>query len=191
MFCQNQEEILECPVILVANKSDQQDRMVTTEQGSMFSREIGCAAFREISVRENIEEVSEIFLDTYRYWKMFSHTPKLKRSKSDSVRVNITHSEKIVEKKFLTSNSNVSDTKLLNAKKENDSFEHSPDEPFRSRAKTDGNLIMKKWKLHPNLAPSSGECKSFSPGDFFSNRRNSISMRGHKISCSTSISEDD
>lgn len=179
-------------MILVANKADQKDRMVTTEEGSKFSREIGCAAFREISVRENIEEVFEVFLDTYRFWKMFSHTPKLKRSKSDSVRVNFSHSEKVVDKKFLTSNCNVAETKLINFKKENDSFEHSRDEPFRSRAKTDGNLIMKKWKLHSNLTPSVEECKYFLPVESFSNRRNSISMRGHKISCGTnSISEDD
>lgn len=46
------------PVILVANKIDQYgDRMVSVEEGQKRFREISCACFHEISVRESIEQV--------------------------------------------------------------------------------------------------------------------------------------
>lgn len=48
--------------MLVANKNDQYgDRMVTLEEGERRYREIGCLAFREISVRESIDEVSHSY----------------------------------------------------------------------------------------------------------------------------------
>lgn len=51
--------MLETPVVLVGNKTDQAgDRMVTTEEGQRRSKEIGCVCFHEISVRESIEQVS-------------------------------------------------------------------------------------------------------------------------------------
>lgn len=44
--------------MLVANKIDQYgDRMVFVEDGQRRYREIGCVGFREISVRESIEQV--------------------------------------------------------------------------------------------------------------------------------------
>lgn len=47
------------PVILVANKIDQYgDRMVSVEEGQKRFREISCACFHEISVRESIEQVN-------------------------------------------------------------------------------------------------------------------------------------
>ncbi|CAL4065870.1 unnamed protein product, partial [Meganyctiphanes norvegica] len=50
----------EVPVVLVGNKKDQLgDRMVTLEEGRKRSKDIGCHAFHEISVRESIEEVSK------------------------------------------------------------------------------------------------------------------------------------
>lgn len=49
------------PVILVGNKTDQWgDRMVTTEEGQRRFREISCACFHEISVRESVEQVGKI-----------------------------------------------------------------------------------------------------------------------------------
>lgn len=180
------DEPFECPVLMVANKSDRADRMITREEGLKLSRDIGCASFREISVMENIEEVSEIFYDCYRFWKLSQQIPKLKRSKSDSVRVNEPCSEKTSDKKLISSNCNVADSKT--ALKQNDTF----DEPFRSRSKTDGNLIMKKWKIHSQLKSSLEESNNLAFAGSM-NRRNSISMRGHKISfCTTnSISEDE
>ncbi|KAG7168345.1 Ras-related and estrogen-regulated growth inhibitor-like 1 [Homarus americanus] len=104
----------EVPVVLVGNKKDQGgDRMVTTEEGFKRSRDIGCHAFHEISVRESIEEeeastaipflclleevnvdefyrpsphqkkVSRVFGDAVRYWREVVKTPKLRRASSD------------------------------------------------------------------------------------------------------------
>jgi len=50
------------PVILVGNKVDQQyDRMVTYAEGRKRCQELGCVAFHEISVREDVDQVREIF----------------------------------------------------------------------------------------------------------------------------------
>lgn len=50
----------DAPVMLVANKIDQYgDRMVFVEDGQRRYREIGCVGFREISVRESIEQVGQ------------------------------------------------------------------------------------------------------------------------------------
>lgn len=52
--------------MLVANKIDQYgDRMVLVEDGQRRYREIGCVGFREISVRESIEQVNSITLNTF------------------------------------------------------------------------------------------------------------------------------
>lgn len=49
---------IDVPVILVGNKIDQfNDRMVSTEDGQKRAKEIACACFHEISVRESIEQV--------------------------------------------------------------------------------------------------------------------------------------
>lgn len=53
-----QDGNFDVPVILVANKIDQYgDRMVSVEEGQRRFREISCACFHEISVRESIEQV--------------------------------------------------------------------------------------------------------------------------------------
>lgn len=54
-----QDNNCDVPVILVANKTDQNgDRMVSLEEGQRRFREISCACFHEISVRESSEQVS-------------------------------------------------------------------------------------------------------------------------------------
>lgn len=56
----------DAPVMLVANKIDQYgDRMVLVEDGQRRYREIGCVGFREISVRESIEQVNSFTLNTF------------------------------------------------------------------------------------------------------------------------------
>ena len=46
------------PVILVGNKTDQsRDRMVSCEEGQRRGREISCACFHELSVREDVDAV--------------------------------------------------------------------------------------------------------------------------------------
>lgn len=50
----------EVPVILVGNKTDQiGDRMVTLEEGQRRFKELACACFHEISVRESVEQVRQ------------------------------------------------------------------------------------------------------------------------------------
>lgn len=50
---------LDIPVILVGNKTDQPgDRMVSLEEGQRRFRELSCACFHEISVRESVEQVN-------------------------------------------------------------------------------------------------------------------------------------
>lgn len=76
---------LDIPVILVGNKKDQkEDRMVDVQQGKRAYREMSCAGFHEISVRESAEEVWNVFRDLCRCWRIFTHYPKLKRSTSDA-----------------------------------------------------------------------------------------------------------
>lgn len=76
---------LDIPVILVGNKKDQKDdRMVDVQQGKRMYREMSCAGFHEISVRESADEVWNVFRDLCRCWRIFTHYPKLKRSTSDA-----------------------------------------------------------------------------------------------------------
>lgn len=103
----SQDGNFDVPVILVANKIDQYgDRMVSVEEGQRRFREISCACFHEISVRESIEQVYwlsarwareelqsisfssfdqvwSVFRDVCRFWRVFTKFPKLKRSTSD------------------------------------------------------------------------------------------------------------
>jgi GTPase SAR1 family protein len=192
---------MDVPVILVANKIDQlNDRMVTKEEGQKRGQEIGCACFHEISARESIDEVHSVFRDACRFWRFFCKFPKLKRSKSDSIRLSMTiHSdvEMILSPDKILSLCYDNDEKrrpvLLFRRtrstwnedsEEQDEFDElegtvgAPNEPFRSRAKTDGNLMLssraRKWKLASSLV---------SPPQSHSNyrlvsRRNSISLRG-------------
>lgn len=57
--------------------------MVSVEEGQRRSREIACACFHEISVRESIDQVQSVFRDVCRFWRVFNKFPKLKRSTSD------------------------------------------------------------------------------------------------------------
>lgn len=82
--------------------------MVSVEEGQRRFREISCACFHEISVRESIEQVCllnrvtatsnaenrlqlfsfthqvwSVFRDVCRFWRVFTKFPKLKRSTSD------------------------------------------------------------------------------------------------------------
>ncbi|XP_055645052.1 ras-related and estrogen-regulated growth inhibitor isoform X2 [Toxorhynchites rutilus septentrionalis] len=87
----NKDSLLDVPVILVGNKIDQiGDRMVSTEEGQRRAKEISCACFHEISVRESIEQVTGVFRDACRFWRVLNRYPKLKRSTSD---VHDLHSE--------------------------------------------------------------------------------------------------
>lgn len=64
MFIDNlKDHPFDVPVILVGNKVDQQyDRMVTYAEGRKRCQELGCVAFHEISVREDVDQVREDLL---------------------------------------------------------------------------------------------------------------------------------
>lgn len=190
---------MDVPVILVANKIDQfEDRMVSTEEGQKRSQEIGCACFHEISVRESVEECQGVFRDICRFWRFISRFPKLKRSKSDSIRLSMTlHSDvdpdKIISRLhqlcFDLHDEKRRSILLFGRSRsawheddENDELEmDSSVEPFRSRAKTDGNLLIsrtKKFRIPmPIISPP--VMQQHLPLYHVTNRRNSISMRGH------------
>ena len=190
---------MDVPVILVANKTDQfDDRMVTTEEGYKRSQEIGCACFHEISIRESIEEVYGVFRDICRFWRFISRFPKLKRSKSDSIRLSMTLHSDIDPEKIISICCDLNEQKrsilMFGRTRSNwqeddenddelDELESSlnTNEPFRSRAKTDGNLLIsrsKKW-IQPLISPPVVQSVQMYKS---CNRRNSISMRGH-VSC--------
>lgn len=183
------------PVILVANKTDQlEDRMVTREEGHKRSKDIGCACFHEISVRESIDEVKGVFRDICRFW----HS-NLKRTKSDNTSMyscmSMTLHSFVNPEKIISICCDIQEEKrrsilLFGRSKsawhddeERDDFDESDsslntNEPFRCRAKTDGNLISRprRWKLpSPMLSPPVMQ----SLPTYISKRRNSISMRGH------------
>lgn len=190
---------MDVPVILVANKIDQfDDRMVTTEEGQKRSQEIGCACFHEISVRESVDETAGVFRDVCRFWRFIARFPKLKRSKSDSIRLSMTLHSDVDPDKIITRLHqlcyDLHDEKrrsimlfgrsrsAWHEDEENDELElvSTSNEPFRSRAKTDGNLLLsrtKKWKIPSPISPPS--IVQALPIYHVTNRRNSISMKGH------------
>lgn len=55
----NRDSFLEVPVILVGNKNDQNnERMVSLDEGYRRYKEMSCVCFHEISVRESVDQVS-------------------------------------------------------------------------------------------------------------------------------------
>lgn len=193
----------EVPVVLVGNKTDQiGDRMVALEDGQKRSREIGCVCFHEISVRESVDQVWNVFRDTYRFWKVHNRFPKLKRSSSDvrspeggtSICSKTSHS--LNNSPPASRKSPISPIATSGCTWcEGIDFEDSPpsvlkeeDEddpgnevlpPFRGRAQTDGHLLSRpRRSRYPPPAPSS-YCQ-YAP---LTDRRMSISMRGNNASC--------
>ena len=57
------------PVALVGNKNDlEHERMISTVECKKKYEELGCTGFYDISVRECIEEVRNIFVELYNSW---------------------------------------------------------------------------------------------------------------------------
>lgn len=55
----SRDNLPEVPVILVGNKNDQYgERMVSLDEGQRRFKELSCACFHEISVRESVDQVS-------------------------------------------------------------------------------------------------------------------------------------
>lgn len=163
------------------------DRMVTTIEGQKRAREISCACFHEISVRESIDQVWGVFQDVSRFWRILCKNPKLKRSTSDTHDLQfddlIVSPERVhpfitcdfqTEKRrsiLLLGRSSWKLKDLLD-QEEKDEFDEKSSSivPFRNRALTDGTLLSKR-KYRMPIIP-----QTIIPSN---TRRNSISMRGN------------
>ncbi|EDV99218.1 ras-related and estrogen-regulated growth inhibitor [Drosophila grimshawi] len=190
---------LDIPCILVGNKTDQNgDRMVSLEEGQRRFRELSCACFHEISVRESIDQVQNVFRDVFRFWRVFSKFPKLKRSTSDVAHAadgNLTPDSGscsfydstplgVARRSFLfigsacqeeSSGDHTESTDDI-ASSSLDSSRSNIDAPFRNRASTDGTLLSRprRWRFPPPgcLMPHTNRVE----------RRMSISTRGSNAS---------
>ncbi|XP_050293988.1 ras-related and estrogen-regulated growth inhibitor isoform X2 [Anthonomus grandis grandis] len=189
------------PVVLVGNKIDLvEDRMVTLEEGQKRSKEIGCVCFHEISVRESIEQVWNVFRDTCRFWRVLSKNPsKIRRSGSDKDPESPDNSARLlcsnpISPSTLLPSNNCRPAGLLgrrwtegeleekNESESKESNTSSPIEstPFRERACTDSHLQRPwRWRYRPG---SSGNSIENNTSFFRTNRRMSISMRGNNAS---------
>ncbi|XP_037047591.1 ras-related and estrogen-regulated growth inhibitor isoform X2 [Bradysia coprophila] len=180
--------ILNAPVLLVGNKTDQHgDRMVTMDEGHKRYKDISCESFHEISVRESYEEVCNVFEDVCRYWRIFNKCPKLKRSRSDVQNGGwfVTSPD---HGRFYFSNSfrrEKRSSQSDNFKKSDECFrsddnkdmrpsESGQGEPFRSRACTDGTILAR-----PKRCTTPSICITY---PMRLNRRMSISLRGSNSS---------
>ncbi|KAH8392328.1 hypothetical protein KR215_006069 [Drosophila sulfurigaster] len=193
---------LDIPVILVGNKTDQTgDRMVSLEEGQRRFRELSCACFHEISVRESVDQVQNVFRDVFRFWRVFSKFPKLKRSTSDvanaadgiltppdsgSCSFYDTTSLAVTRRSFLLIGSACQEEGSVHgdhtestddiASSSLGSSRSDIDAPFRNRASTDGTLLSRprRWRYPPPgcLLPHTNRVE----------RRMSISTRGSNAS---------
>ncbi|EDW87762.1 ras-like protein rasS [Drosophila yakuba] len=194
----SKEYTLDIPVILVGNKTDQPgDRMVSLEEGQRRFRELSCACFHEISVRESVDQVQNVFRDVFRFWRVFSKFPKLKRSTSDVANTDgiLTpdsgscsfydasslgvgrHSFLVIGSACLEeSNGDHTESTDEIASSSLSSSRSDIDAPFRSRASTDGTLLSRprRWRYPPPgcLLPHTNRVE----------RRMSISTRGSNAS---------
>ena len=76
--------------ILVGNKTDlaEHDRLVSTEEGMALARDLGCHMFREISVKESINDPSDIFEDLWREFSRLSpRSPSTSQRRKFSCRI--------------------------------------------------------------------------------------------------------
>ncbi|XP_013097860.1 ras-related and estrogen-regulated growth inhibitor isoform X2 [Stomoxys calcitrans] len=190
----NKDCMADVPVILVGNKTDQiDDRMVSVEEGRRRFKELSCACFHEISVRESVDQVQAVFRDVFRFWRVFSKIPKLKRSTSDVQNESLSPDSGCsfydasslaneTRRSFLVIGSaclEENDHSEPNAESGSGSLNSSRNEleaPFRSRASTDGTLLSRprRWRYPPPgcLLPHSNRVE----------RRMSISTRGSNAS---------
>ncbi|XP_005180219.1 ras-related and estrogen-regulated growth inhibitor-like protein isoform X1 [Musca domestica] len=190
----NKDYMSDVPVILVGNKNDQTgDRMVSVEEGQRRFRELSCACFHEISVRESVDQVQDVFRDVFRFWRVSSKNPKLKRSTSDVQNEAISPDSgcSFYETASLANETRRSFLVIGSAcLEENDHSESNDDmrssslnsshseleTPFRSRASTDGTLLSRprRWRYPPPgcLLPHTNRVE----------RRMSISTRGSNAS---------
>ncbi|RUS80046.1 hypothetical protein EGW08_012216, partial [Elysia chlorotica] len=67
------------PVALVGNKKDRdQDRMVSAQEGAERSAQLSCVSFQEVSVQEDVDEVTDVLEELYQtYRKLRKSRPSL------------------------------------------------------------------------------------------------------------------
>ncbi|XP_037960101.1 ras-related and estrogen-regulated growth inhibitor [Teleopsis dalmanni] len=192
----SKDTLSDVPVILVGNKNDQNgaDRMVTLEEGQRRFRELTCACFHEISVRESVDQVQSVFRDVFRFWRVFSKFPKLKRSTSDvqnstdftlspdaccsyydaaSLGAEARRSFFVISNACLDERDHTESNDAIGS---NNLCNDIVASPFRSRASTDGTLLSRprRWRYPPPgcLLPHTNRVE----------RRMSISTRGSNAS---------
>ena len=76
--------------ILIGNKTDlaDRDRMVTTEEGMALARDLGCHMFREISVKESMNDASTVFEDLWREFSRLSpRSPSTSQRRKNSCKI--------------------------------------------------------------------------------------------------------
>ncbi|XP_045459619.1 ras-related and estrogen-regulated growth inhibitor [Melitaea cinxia] len=182
------DSILETPVVLVGNKTDQVgDRMVSTDEGQRRSKEIGCVCFHEISVRESIDQVWSVFRDARRFWRVGSKWSRgrvdtdvhptalgrpLSRAVSDSASETITNVNATFCRR-LTEVESEEEVGIERSESTSSSGQSEDTDEFRARASTDSRLPPRPARArHPAAARPLA-----SPV-----RRMSVSMRGNNAS---------
>ncbi|XP_018025868.1 ras-related and estrogen-regulated growth inhibitor [Hyalella azteca] len=181
----------EAPVLLVANKKDLPgDRMVTTDEGIRRSRDIGCRAFHEISARESIDEVQEVFTNAIRLVRQEHKTPRLRRAASEvhdplsdvgRVTTHVSHLDgldnlldSLTNFRFCKSSHGDDRGSGGRTKLSPEEGEVLPATPFRTRACTDG--LLHKGKFQKRTMERSQR------GAGYRERNLSIAMKGESCS---------
>ncbi|XP_026812249.1 ras-related and estrogen-regulated growth inhibitor [Rhopalosiphum maidis] len=139
------------PVILVGNKVDQQyDRMVTYAEGRKRCQELGCVAFHEISVREDVDQAYAVFKEAFTCWKSMSKNPKLKRSSSDHGAEALFNSAS----RFISWPLVFGDSACSSSNRTEDTPE------FRARASTEGHIRSNAtgYRYRPTLSARGSIC---------------------------------
>ncbi len=71
------------PIYLVGNQNDlEYDRMVSQLEGRKMSKNLECTRYYDISARENVDEVTDMFHDLYRTMRTETKFTRLNRSLS-------------------------------------------------------------------------------------------------------------
>ncbi|XP_018564210.1 ras-related and estrogen-regulated growth inhibitor [Anoplophora glabripennis] len=186
------------PVVLVGNKIDlAEDRMVSLEEGQKRSKEIGCVCFHEISVRESIEQVFNVFRDVCRFWRVHSKNPvKMRRSASEKERTspdtvgslcsavvspNSLYPYKPIIGKRWTEVELEEEEEEESESKESAASSPCDAVPFRERASTEGHIPHRPWRWrYPPPKSNNNDPNYYSSARV--DRRMSISMRGSNAS---------
>ncbi len=80
------ENCVDLPIVLVGTKSDlRYERQVREDAGHAAASRFGCAKFKEISTRESIEDVAEVFEHSCRQGWLFRQHRELTKHRTMSI----------------------------------------------------------------------------------------------------------